>query len=199
MKRSVFALTLLGATCVVGGLYAVQQPIDVLARLRIGLSFANKADMNFTPSSGHIDYYGTPAGTDHVNMGTSGAITVDGTVFSPSANTGTPGSVDINGDATSSVYITCTEDATLAETGAGLTITVDTLQLAMNTGVAFNNGAAYTCDGLAGTALSHTLDGTDTIYMGGRLVGNATITTESYSSANTSDGGVPATVQVIYQ
>ena len=199
MKRSVFALTVIGASFASGALYAVQQDIDVLARLRIGLSFANKVDMNFTPTTGHIDYYGTPAGTDHVNLGTDGAITVDGTVFEPSANTGTVGSVDVNGDATSSVYITCTTTATLSETGTGSDITVNSLQLAMNTGVAFNDGSAYACNGLGGTALSHTLDGTDTILMGGRLVGNATITTASYSSANTSDGGVPATVQVIYQ
>ena len=197
MKRKVVALTLLGTAVAASTVWAVQQDIDVSARMRIGLSFANKIDMDFTPATGHIDFYGTPDPlVDFVKLGTDGAITVDGTVFQPSALTGTPGSVDINSDGVSSVFISCTATATLAEPGAN-TMTVDQLQGTMNTGTAFT-APGYVCSGLASvTPLSYTLTGTDKIIMGGRLVGPADVVTALYSTATA--GGTPATVRVIYQ
>lgn len=197
MKRNVIAFALLGTAVVASTVWAVQQDIDVSARMRIGLSFANKVDMDFTPGTGHIDFYGTPdPTTDFVKLGTDGAISVDGTVFQPSALTATPGSVDINSDGVSSVFISCTTGATLAEAG-GKTMSVDQLQITMNTGTAFT-APDYTCDGLASvTPYSYTLTGTDKVILGGRLVGPADVITALYST--TTAGGTPATVRVIYQ
>lgn len=202
MKQKVLALSLLAGSLAVGTTWAIQQNIDVAARLRVGLAFSNKVDMNFTPAgTDHIDFYGTPAGTNTVTMGTDGSVTPDGTVFQTTVTTGTPGSVDITGDGVSAVNITCTTQAVMAEPSA-TTITVDQLELTMDNPKPFQDAAAYACDGLGAsstTPFTPTLTGSNTLAMGGRLVGNATIRTGDYSTTNTGVGGVPATIQVVYQ
>jgi hypothetical protein len=196
MKRNVIALALLGTTALVGVVFAVEQEIEVAARMRIGLSFANAIDMNFTPGSEHIDFYGTPDPTaDFVKLGTDGGITVDGTVFEPSAVTATPGSVDINSDGTSMVNISCSASARLEEAG-GKFMTVDLVQVTMNTGTAYT-APDYTCLGTGTTPHPYQLTGTDKIILGGRLVGKADVITAAYST--TVGTGTPITVQVLYQ
>lgn len=66
----------------------------------------------------------------------------------------------------------------------------------MNTGDAFG-AADDACAGLGTSPLSHTLDGTDVVLLGGRAVGNGTIVTGAYSTATA--GGTAATVRVVYQ
>lgn len=198
MKPTAFVLAALAATTLIGVAYAITTTIDVAARLRVGLSFANQVNMNFTPSTNHIDFYGTPAGTDHVNLGTDGAMTVDGSVFQPSSLTGTPASVDLNGDNSSAVYISCDTQATLAEATSATTIVVDSLQIATDTAKAYAS-PDYTCAGVDTTPHSFTLTGGNKIFMGGRLVGNSTIGSALYSTTDTADGGTAATLKVIYQ
>lgn len=199
MKRKVLALTLLGATAVAGAAFAIQQDIDVSARMRVGLAFANQIDMDFTPPGEYINFYGTPAGTDYVTMGTDGSMTPNNAVFEPTTGTGTPGSVDVTGDGSSTVNITCTISSTLAHP-SGTLITVDQLELQLDTGTAFQTGSPYSCSGLASvTPYQPTLDGNNTILMGGRLLGNSTIQGGLYTSTDTGNGGTPAQVRVLYQ
>lgn len=200
MKRNVIVLSLLSTVLLAGSAFAAGQnqgDINISARMRLGLSFANEVDMDFTPSAGHIDFYGTPDPTvDFVTMGTDGAVAAVGTILQPSAAVGTPGSIDIVSDGVSLVNITCTATAVLAEAGAK-TMNVDQLQISMNTGTAFAS-PGYVCAGLAsGSPLSYQLTGTDKIILGGRLVGPADVITALYSSTLT--GGTPATVEVVYQ
>lgn len=176
-----------------GVTYAADQTVDVTATFRQAISLTKNFDMDFSSVSA-IDYAGTPAGTDLVQMGTDGNITYGGTAFS-GPSTGQPGDVDISGDGASAVDISCSTGATMAETG-GATVTVDQIQLSMNTGDTFGS-ADYTCAGVGTTPHSYTLTGTDTILLGGRLVGNATITNGAYSTATA--GGTAATVRVVYQ
>jgi hypothetical protein len=200
MKYRFLASTLLGAVVVAGSAWAIDQTIDVSAKLRVGLSFTNKVDMDFTPTTQFIDMFGTVAGTDTVALGTDGTEVPSGAVLVPTVLTGTPGSVEINGAATNAVDISCSQAATLAETTSSTTITVDTMELSVDTGDAAGS-ADYTCAGVGTTPHPLTLDndGKNLLLLGGRLVGAATMATASYSSANTGAGGVPATVRVVYQ
>lgn len=195
--KKVLTLTVLGAVVAAGSAFAVTQDIDVFATMRVGLSFANKVDANFTPSSGHIDFYGTPdPTTDFVTLATDGTIAPVGTIFQPSALVGTPGSVDIVSDGASDVDITCTTGAVLAEPGAK-TLAVDSMEISMNTGHAFAAGD-YQCSGLTSvTPFAYTLTGTaDKIILGGRLVGSADVVTAAYDTTQT--GGTAATIKVLY-
>ncbi len=166
--------------------------------MRVGLAFANDVNMTFTPAgTDYINFYGTPSSADTVTMGTNGALTANTSVFEPTNTTGTPGSVDFTGDINSSVNISCTSSAVMAETVSNTTITVDQLELQMNTGTAFGVGSPYSCAGLGTTPLSYAVLPSNQILLGGRLVGNATIETAVYSSAVA--GGTPATIRVVYQ
>lgn len=181
------------AGLVAGVAIAADQDVEVLATMRQAISLTKNLDVDFS-SVDPIDFTGTPAGTDFVQLGSNGAITYAGAAFS-GPSTGQAGDVDINGDGTSGVDISCTATATLAEAG-GATITANQMQISMNTGDAFGS-ADYTCAGLGTTPHSYTLTGTDTILMGGRLVGNGTIIAGAYSTAT--GAGVAATVRVVYQ
>lgn len=179
---------------VTGAAYAADQNVDVLASFRQALTLTKNQDVDFTPGATFIDFAGTPAGTDLVNLATNNAITYGGVAFSGPA-TGQAGDISISGDGASAVNISCTTGATLAEAG-GATVSVNAMEISMNTGDAFG-AADDTCAGLGTSPLSHTLDGTDVILLGGRVVGNGTIITAAYSTATA--GGTPATVRVVYQ
>ena len=198
MKYRFLASTLLGAVVLAGSAYAIDQTIDVSAKLRTGLSFSSKVDMNFTPTTHFIDIFGTPAGTDTVTLSTLGVETASGAVLVPTVLTGTPGSVQINGAGTNVVNISCSLTATLADPVTGTTITVDNLELAYNTG-AVAGSANYQCAGVGTTPDTFTLDndGNDLLILGGRLVGNATIGTTTYATTNPT--GIAATIRVVYQ
>ncbi|MFZ2586921.1 MAG: hypothetical protein WAZ18_02175 [Alphaproteobacteria bacterium] len=189
-------LTMLtAATAIVAGTaVAVDQNVDVLATFRQALTLTKNQDIDFTNGATPIEFAGTPAGTDTISMGSSGAIAYAGVAFS-GPTTGTAGDVDIGGAATSAVNISCSTGATLANASAA-TVAVNEVKLDMNTGAAYGS-AAYTCAGVGTTPHSHTLDGTDKILLGARIVGNATIASGDYSSALA--GGTPVTVRAVYQ
>lgn len=176
-----------------GVVYAADQSVDVTAAFRQAITLTKNFDLAFS-SVDPIDFAGTPAGTDLVQLATSGAITYGGVAFS-GPSTGQAADVSISGDGVSPVEVSCSTGATMAHSG-GTTVTVDQLQISMNTGDAFG-AADYTCAGVGTTPHVHTLDGTDKVLMGGRLVGNATIVNGAYSTATA--GGAAATVRVVYQ
>lgn len=199
MKRNVIALTLLSAGALAGTALALDQTIDIEAQMRTGLTFSSVVNMDFTPGAAHIDFYGSPTpGTDYVTLATDGTIAAATSLFVPTNSTGTPASLIINGDGSSHVDISCSTTATLAVSGTANTMTVDQLELAMNTGTTFQGGSTYACAGLGTTPLDYTLTGgTNTLYMGGRLDGTPTPTTNIYGAMQT--GGTPATIRVTYQ
>lgn len=181
-------------TALAGTAIALDQDVEADAEFRAAITMTVNSDIDFTTGSGVIEY-GSPTGSDLVTLATDGDITVTGSEFTAPA-TGQVGDVTFAGDGASSVDITCTATATLAETGTGTTVTMQNIEFAVDTGVA--TGLANACAGLGAGAVSHTLDGTDALLIGGELVGAATITDAVYSTTNTGDGGVPATFRVVY-
>ncbi len=179
------------ATTLAGIAFAVDQDVEADAEFRAALTTTLNNDIDFS-SNGVIEFAGTPAGTDLVEMGSDGNITYQGVAFSGPA-TGQVGDFSMNGDGSSVVEISCEATATLENSAQ--TVTMDQVQFAVNTGAAFGAGTA--CAGLGSSPGSHTLTGTDNVLVGGRLVGNGAITDGVYST--TTGGGDPATFRVLYQ
>lgn len=195
MKYRFLASTLLGAVVLAGAVWAADQEIEVSAKLRTGITFTNKVDMDFTPTTQYIDLF-TPTGADSVKLGTDG-VEVGTAGMVPTVLTGTPGSVDVNGEPGSSVAITCNVSATLVPVSGTGNIVVNNMEIDLNTGTATGSGA-YDCVDLGATAHPHTMDadGIDTILLGGELVGAVTMHTTTYNT--TTGAGVPAVIRVVY-
>lgn len=195
MKRNVLALTLLGVAAVAATAWAIEQEIEVSARMRIGLAFTNPINMAFTPAAtDFINFYTPIAGTDTVAMATDGTLTSsDMLKLEPTNATGTPGSVEFTGDENSTVDISCDTSAVMMEPVSSTTITVNALEVKMNTGGATGTGTA--CAGLGTSPLNYQVAATNKIILGGTLVGNANIKTAEYDTAT---GGTPATIRVVY-
>ena len=183
-----------GMLLMAGGAYAVDETIDAAVQFRQALTLTKNLDIDFTPGASFVDFAGTPGSSDFVQLATNGTVSYAGTAFS--GNTaGQAADVDIVGDNVSAVNVSCSTGATLSD-GTN-TLSIDQMQLSMNTGDAFGS-ADHTCAGLGTTPLAHTLDGTDTILMGGRIVGNSgTVASGVYNTTNA--GGAAATVRVVYQ
>ncbi len=198
MKKNILALALAstGIAASASWVMAADQTVDVAATFRQAITFNNLVNIDYTPTTSRIEYTGTPAGTDTVTIASDGSIVVAGN-FTHTTGTGTPGSVDIVGDSVSAVTITCSASATLGRAGP-LTVSMNEVGILMNTAgnYAAFAGTGIICAGTGGTSLAHTLDGTDTVYLGGRIVGNATVVTGAYSTTLAS--GVPITLRVVY-
>ena len=176
-----------------GGAHAVDQSIDSAVQFRQALSLTKNFDIDFTPGATYVDFTGTPAGTDFVQLATNGTVSYAGAAFS--GNTaGQAADVTILGDGVSAVNISCSTGATLSN-GTN-TLAVNQMQLSVNTGDAFG-AADHTCAGLGITPLAHTLDGTDKVLIGGQIVGASTLTSGVYNTVLAS--GVPSAVRVVYQ
>lgn len=177
------------------GAYAVDQNVAVDAEFRQALSLTLNFDIDFTPGATYIDYVtGNIDAADFVTIGTDGTVGFVDDAFT-GGTSGQAGDVSINGSTGAGVDISCTTGATITDGTNALT--VDQMQLSMNTGDTFGS-ADYTCAGLGTTPHSYTLTGTDNMLLGGRIVGNSgTITSSVYSTGNA--GGAAATVRVVYQ
>lgn len=181
--------------------FATDVTVNVAATLRQGVVLTKNTDIDFTPSSGHVDFYPSVGTSDNVTLGSDGNIANSGANFVDTQSTGTVGDIDITGVTGDSVTVACSTGATLAETG-GKTLTFDNMQFAMNTGVAYgtSTGAGlYMCAGTGTSSLTYTLTGSsDKVLMGGRLNGKAiaNLATGAYSTATS--GGTAATLRVLY-
>ncbi len=189
--RKALALAAAFTTALAGTAVALDQDVEAEAEFRAAITMTVNNDIDFTTGTNLIEY-GSPTGSDFVTLATDGDIGVTGTEFSAPA-TGQVGDVTFAGDGASSVDITCEVDATLEESG-GATVTMDNIEFAIDTGT--TAGGANACAGLGTSAVSHTLDGTDALLIGGRLVGDATITDGVYST--TTGSGDPVTFRVVY-
>jgi hypothetical protein len=190
---SLTAATMLAST----GLFAADQNVQVDAQFRPAIVLALNSSVDLTPGATFIDYAGTPGGSDLVNIGTDGNITVGGTVFTAPA-AGTVGSVTITGDGSSAVNISCNTAALLRNAG-GNGVTFNTTQISMNTGDPFGS-SDDPCGGLGTSPLAHTLDGTDVVLIGGRIdagVGGTIVSGTVYST--TIGTGSPIILRVVYQ
>jgi hypothetical protein len=147
--------------------------------------------VNFTTGA-PIEFSSTPAGTDFVRLATDDSLVYNGVFSGP--GTGQAGEVTINGSDSALVWVSCSDQADMRN--AAGTSTLVNMQFKMNTG---GNWAAGTdCTGVAATTLSYTLlAGTDTVLLGGQIIGNSSITGVAYSTALA--GGVPAVLRVVYQ
>ncbi|MDD9911806.1 MAG: hypothetical protein OXR68_07460 [Alphaproteobacteria bacterium] len=193
MNWKKLSLMVAGATTVLTSYgFAADQDVDAEAEFRQAISLTKNADVDFTTGAGVIEFTGTPGASDLVSLGTDGNIAVGGTAFT-APSTGTAGDVDITGDGSSNVEVSCTDTATISDGTNNLTVN---MEIAMDTGVAYGSGTD--CAGLGTTPLTHTLDGTDKILVGGQIVGNSgTVTSAVYNTTNS--GGSAATVRVVYQ
>lgn len=176
--------------------YADTETVDSEAEFRQAVSLVKNTDIDFTTGSGVIEFTGAPTGADLIQLGSNGNIGTAGTVFTAPA-TGVVGDVDINGDGTSAVDISCTATATLSD-GVN-TIAMNQVALSLNTGRAFGS-EDYTCAGVGTTPHSYTLTGADKILMGGHIDGGSVVGTLGAGVYNTSNvGGSNITVDVVYQ
>jgi hypothetical protein len=177
-----------------GGAYAVDESIEAAVQFRQALSLTKNFDIDFTPGATFVDFAGTPGASDFVQLATNGTVSYAGTAFS--GNTaGQAADVSILGDGISAVNISCSTGATLSN-GTN-TLSINQTQLSVNTGDAFGS-ADHTCAGLGTSPLAHTLDGTDKVLLGGRIVGDSGVVTSGiYNTTNPS--GIPAAVRVVYQ
>lgn len=191
------ALTLSGAF--VCTLWADDETVDVVATFRRAIELTEVNNVDFTtnlssPGAEPIEFTATPGGTDWVRLATNDALTYNGVFQGPS--TGQAGEVTITSDDESVVYISCDDQADMRNAG-GDSVLVN-MQFKMNTG---GNWAAGTdCNGVASTDNEYTLNNSvtaDTVLLGGQIIGNATITSDPYSTATGS--GVPANLRVVYK
>ena len=185
------AATLTMGSGLAAAVWAVDESVDVLVTFRQAVALTEVNNVNFTTGA-PIEFSSTPAGTDFVRLATDDSLVYNG-VFSGPA-TGQAGEVTINGSDSALVWVSCSDQADMRNAG-GTSVLVN-MQFKMNTG---GNWAAGTdCNGVAATTLSYTLlAGTDTVLLGGQVIGNATITGVAYSTALA--GGVPAVLRVVYQ
>jgi len=172
--------------------YAVDESVEVEAEFRQAISLT-VTDMDFTTGTNVIEFAGTPGATDLVNLGTDGNITTGGTAFT-APTTGQAGDIAVSGATGLTIEVSCSDDATISDGTNSLT--VGSLEVVMDTGVAFGSGTD--CEGLGTNPLTHTLDGTDVVLMGGQIEGDSgTVTTNVYNTTNA--GGTAATIRVVYQ
>lgn len=186
-----------------GSIWAATQNVDVEAQFRVALTLTS-TQMDFTPGMQYIEFSSTPApgAGDYVTLGTDGTLTSNGNL-TDNASSGTPGVVQISGDASSTVDVTCSVSAILANVSGTDTIGVTNLEIVQGTSPsAFSLGTQ--CDGVGGAnILSFDLNGdptNDSVLLGGQ-VGGAALTgsyqSEIFSTLN--PNGVQANVQVVYK
>jgi hypothetical protein len=192
------AATLMLAGGVSGGLWADDENVDVAATFRRAIELNEVNSVDFTtnlssPGAEPIEFTATPGASDWVRLATDDSLDYDGVFIGPA--TGQAGEVTIVGDDESVVYVSCADTAIMRNAGGG-NVTVN-MQFKMNTG---GNWAAGTdCAGVTDTSFEYTLNDsvtTDTILLGGEIVGNNTITSDPYSTAN---AGTPAVLRVVYK
>jgi len=171
--------------------WAVDESVDVLATFRQAVALTEVNNVNFTTGA-PIEFSSTPAGTDFVRLATDDSLIYSGVFSGPV--TGQAGEVTINGSDSAPVWVSCSDQADMRN--AAGTSTLVNMQIKMNTGG--NWGAGTDCNGVAATTLAYTLQaGTDTVLLGGEIIGNVTISGVAYSTALV--GGVPAVLRVVYQ
>ncbi len=202
MKKSLSRIVLGVATgsALVGSAFAVDEPIDVYATFRAGVSLNQTVEMDFTPGSTFIDYLGgAVSGTDFARLATNGTVDFVGTQLLGNTS-GNAALVAISGDGASTVNISCTPNAIIANSGGARLIEVSALQISVSSGKAWGS-ADDQCAGLGTSPLALTLNGVgtnDRVYVGGRITGaTADFSNESFDTTQTN--GVPAQLRVVYQ
>ena len=129
----------------------------------------------------------------------NGTISYAGT--SPFVNAGgtkSAGNINITATTNTSMAVSCSTSATLAQSVAGHTIAHPHTVADES-----NINTTHTCSGVGTTVLTFTyiVGSDDSIFIGGRLYGGITtgFIAGSYSTNNTGTGGTNITVDVAYQ
>ena len=197
--KLLLAATMALTSCLTGAVWAMDENVHVVATFRRAIALTEVNNVNFTtnlssPGAEPIEFTATPGASDWVRLATNDALTYNGVFQGPT--TGQAGEVTITSDDESVVYVSCDDQADMRNSG-GDSVLVN-MQFKMNTG---GNWAAGTdCAGVADTSFEYTLNNAvtaDTVLLGGEIVGNNTITSDPYSTANAS--GVPAVLRVVYK
>jgi hypothetical protein len=190
-KKSSLIPTLCGVVLSSGVAMAATVNVDVMVRFLGSLRLGSVVDMNF----GVIEYSGTPTANDVIRMGTNGAITYGGGVFSGSGS-GTAGRFDITAGTTNqTVQIYCDSEAMLLN-NSGDFIMADSVEISA-TPVAAGQGRP--CNGMSSAAMSHAINGANTIYIGATLDASASGAFEGGSYSTAISGGDNIQIDVYYQ
>ncbi len=209
MIRKMQIIGYLGASTVALGAatlaFALDEPMDVTARFRLALTLTEVNPIEFSPGTGSIDFANAAslvAGTDFVRMATNGALSFGGTLLTSALAAGGPGRVDIAGEGSTSVDVSCdSAGVTLDQPGVGgvqldfseASIKLDT------TGTGAAQGAHDDlCAGLGVSPFPYTLSagGAGVVTIGGRVDAIANMPSALYSTANPE--GVAFNLRVVY-
>lgn len=172
---------------------ATDQDVQASIQTRAAISLTLNTDMDF----GIVDY--VPVHSGNILLGTDASVTLSGaTGLTVSGGTPTAGSVDVSGDATSVVDISCETGGSLTDGGAN-TLTLSATEVAVDTGAAAGAGLACAGLGTASTTVDLSSNATPTILMGGTIdtTADAIDTSATYDTAAV--GGDPVTLRVTYQ
>ena len=197
--RKKILLTLAVGTFIAGGIaaptisIAKQVTVDAAMQTRRAISLTKNFDMAF----GDLDYEAIHSG--QVQLGTDGTAALSvAAVGLTLAGTPAAGDVDVSGNNTSTIEISCDAGGTLTD-GGGNSLTLQNVEIAIDTGVAFGAGTACAGVGTVSTTVDLSLNNTPKILMGGEIdTGVSAITSDAtYSTANAA--GSPVTLRVVYQ
>jgi len=186
---AISALVAGGATAA----YAVTVQVHANANFRAALTLNKVADMEFNV----IETAAAPAAGDLARLGTDDTITY--AVNFTGAGTGTAGKVDITtGTDGATIDVFC-ETSGILTNGAGSSISVNAVEVVMETGVAPQTGIA--CQGLATPAFSPVLNlaTNNTVLMGGIIDGATAAAFVNAPHSTTLAGGDPVQLDVQYQ
>ena len=177
------------------GMPAQANNVDVGAALKTRqvITLDKVEDMNF----GLIDYQAGYSG--QIILGSDSQVSATGTGLAVSGGSPQAGQVNVSGDSTSTIELTCSLTGAMAD-AAGRLIPLLNTEYALDTGVPSGSGTGCAGVGNAPTLIDFSAQANSTLLLGATadfssataLSGNA-----DYTSANA--GGTPITIQAVYQ
>lgn len=174
--------------------YSGDVNVDASVVARAAVSVSATQNVSF----GEIEFDPTHDAT--VILGTDGGISIGGGASGVQLVGGshTPASLNLNGDGISMADVSCVNTAVLSD-GAGETVSLTNIEIAVDTGVA--SGSGISCLGLGAnvSTVDFSITPAPVFLIGGilDLSSNALSASTTYSTSNA--GGSPITFRVIYQ
>jgi len=179
--------------CPIRALYAMDTDVDASVQMRAAITLSKTKDMDF----GIIDY--NPSHSGLIQLATNDTVTLSG-ASGLVLGGGTPaaGDITIGGDGQSIVEISCETSGTLSD-GTANNLNLQSIEYAIDTGVAFGAGTACAGLGTSPFLVDLVSNPAPRILLGGEIdvSGDAIAVSSLYSTTNA--GGDPVTVQVVYQ
>lgn len=180
-------LSILSCFYLVNFSWAASEDVGAFLEARHAVSLSNVQNMNF----GIVEFTAVHSGD--IRLATNGVIALYNAVGLVLSGVAAAGSVDISGDVSEAMEISCETLATLTD-GIGNSLTADSLEIATGAGIGFGLGTA--CAGISISPLVSI--GATVVKIGGRInVDGSILYAGDYDTSNA--GGDPVTIQVVYQ